>query len=203
MKSASCVLRQEYPELGIDLTSYSGKLAGKYGSAQPPLNIRDAFDDHLIRQVTEASSFEEIRDLLHNGYGISSCGSEGLAKVRDENGVSKRSGSWAHAMAYIGVDDREETKRKYGGPLILDLNSWNVWNSGPREIYKSSQYVPEQYKTYWQSIGIVASSGNILLPEGATWVRWSDFKNRYASARASVNGWPRQNLPQLYSSVLG
>lgn len=100
LKNAGCVLRQNYDSIGIDLTKYSGSLAGKYGRSAPPENIRDVLDNNLIRTATNADSFEEIRDLLGNGYAVSSCGSEGFSSTRDENGVSKRSGSWSHAMCY-------------------------------------------------------------------------------------------------------
>src|SRR5690606_21602174 len=35
------LLRKPYPELGLDMTSYSGALAGKYGRTSPPANIKD------------------------------------------------------------------------------------------------------------------------------------------------------------------
>lgn len=175
MKQAGCVLRQNYPDMGIDLTRYSAKTAGKWGRTAPPDEIRDATDNNLIRTTTEANSFDEIRDLLGNGYGISSCGSEGFSSSRDENGVSKRKGSWSHAMAYIGADDRPEIHSKYGEPLVLVLNSWGNWNSGPRRILGT----------------------DIDIPNGSFWARWSDVRRRSAFAYSSVNGWPGRNLPDL------
>lgn len=173
-----CMLRTAYPDLGIDLTEYSGRLAGTYGSRQPPENILAAGQQHLVRTSTELSSFEEIRDFAFNGYGISSCGSEGFSSTRDENGVSARRGSWAHAMAYIGADDRETTKQKYGGPLVLVLNSWGIWNGGPRRIMGT----------------------DIDIPEGSFWARWSDLKRRDCYAFSGFNGWPRKNLPDWGTS---
>lgn len=167
--------RKAYPEFDLDLTNYSAQLAGKWGSTPPPSTIRDFGMKHAIRTAAECDSFEEIRDALGNGYGVSSCGSEGFSSRRNEDGVSSRSGSWAHAMAYIGADDRDETKRKYGGPLVLVLNSWAVWNNGPRRILGTQTDIPE----------------------GSFWARWSDVKRRYAVAFSGVNGWPRKRLPDL------
>lgn len=196
MTKGGIVLRKNYPDLGFDLTTYSGQKAGLYGARAPGANIQDMTDDHLIHQVTEVRTAEACRDFLFNGYGISSCGGEGLSNQRDENGVSKRQGSWAHAMAYIGFDDRPTTHQKYGGPLILDLNSWAKWNSGPRDIYDSAQYVPAHKKDEWVRKGIVnASTGNVMIPEGSCWVRWSEFRNREMQAYSGVNGWPRKVLP--------
>lgn len=175
MKQAGCVVRQNYSDIGVDLTRYSSSVAGKWGRSEPPDNVRDATDNNLIRTSTEAESFDEIRDLLGNGYGISSCGSEGFSSSRDDNGVSSRKGSWSHAMAYIGADDRPEIHSKYGEPLVLVLNSWGRWNSGPRRVLGSS----------------------LDIPEGSFWARWSDLKRRSAYAFSSVNGWPGRSLPDL------
>lgn len=167
------LLMKPYTELGIDLTEYSGSIAGKYGARKPPENIIAEGQKHKIRTATELQSAEELRDFLANGYGVSSCGSEGYSSVRNEDGVSERKGSWAHAMAYIGFDDREETKAKYGGPLALVLNSWGKWNSGPRRVRGTT----------------------IDIPEGSFWARWKDVANRYMIAGSSAEGWPSKQLP--------
>ena len=168
-----------YEGIGIDLTSYSGSLAGKYGRSRPPKEIADALDNNLIRTATRVDGPEQLRDLLKQGYGVTSCGSEGFSDTRDENGVSSRRGSWAHAMAYIGFDDRAETIAKYGGPLVLVLNSWGRWNGGPRRIMGT----------------------NIDIPEGSFWVRWKDVKSRSMYAFSSVNGWPQKDLPPIKFKV--
>lgn len=172
-KESGLWLRKNYEELGVDLTRYSGKTAGLYGRESPPAKFLAVGQQHLVRTATELDSFETIRDFLHNGYGVSSCGSEGFSSTRDENGVSNRKGSWAHAMAYIGVDDRQEIKDKYGEPLVCVLNSWGKWNSGPRRVLGT----------------------NIEIPEGSFWAKWSDVKRRYAVAFSSVDGWPSKQLP--------
>lgn len=166
-------LRQNYPELGVDLTRYSGRNAGLYGRSTPPESFAKQGQKNLARKATQLKSFEEIRDFLHNGYGVSSCGSEGFSGERNEDGVSSRRGSWAHAMSIIGADDRQEIKSKYGQPLVLVQNSWAVWNSGPRRI-----------------LGTL-----IDIPQGAFWTKWSDVRNRYFVAISGINGWPAKKLP--------
>lgn len=166
-------LRQNYPEFGVDLTRYSGRNAGLYGSRNPPDNILQFGRQHLIRTVTNVNSAEACRDLIANGYGISTCGGEGFSSKRNEDGVSERSGGWSHAMAYLGFDDRAETKQKYGGPLVLVQNSWGNWNSGPTRIMGT----------------------NIDIPGGSFWARWSAVSRRDCYAYSSFNGWPRQRLP--------
>lgn len=199
-QTSGAFVRKDYPELGVDLTRYSSRTAGKYGRRPPPAEVRQVGGAHLVHQATQASSYESRRDLLHNGYGLLDCGGEGYSDRRDENGVSKRSGSWAHSMCEVGVDDRDVTKQKYGEPLVLILNSWAKWNSGPRDILQSSEMVPAGKKELWVRLGIVnPSTGNIMIPEGSFWVPWSHCRNREAIAYSGVNGWPRRNIPLDWS----
>lgn len=178
MRDSGMWLRQEYPELGIDLTRYSGSIAGKWGAKKPPQNVIDIGRKHLVRNATRARTFEEVRDLLANGYCISSCGMEAWQATRDSNGVAARSrGSWAHALAYLGFDDREETHRMYGGPLVHVQNSW-----GPR----------------WGSGGRTVHGTDIEIPLGGFWSRWADLKGRYAIAFSGLNGWPPQTFDRWF-----
>ena len=172
--------RKRYPDVGVDLTRYDGEVAGKWGSRKPPENVRAVGQNNLVRTATRAHTFEEVRDLLANGYCISSCGMEGFSNKRDDNGVSKRQGQWAHALAYLGVDDRDEIKREYGEPLVMVQNSWARWNSGGRRVLGTS----------------------LEIPEGAFWARWSDIEGRYCIAFSGVNGWPAQRLPDWTGGVL-
>lgn len=172
MNESGLWLRQNYPEIDVDFTTYSSRNAGIYGARTPPKSWLDIGRQHLIRTTTVLNSYEELRDMLANGYGVSSCGSEGFSSTRDENGVSRRSGSWAHAMGYGGVDERPEIIKLYKEPLVLVLQSWGNWNEGPRTIYGT----------------------NIKIPVGAFWARWSDVKNRDMIAFSSFNGWKRKNL---------
>lgn len=165
-------VRKNYPEINVDFTNYSARNAGIYGSRTPPDSWLKIGQEHLVRTATVLNSYEELRDMLHNGFGISSCGGEGFSSQRDENGVSPRRGGWAHAMAYIAVDDRPEIISIYKEPLICVQNSWGVWNDGSRRIYGT----------------------NIDIPHGAFWARWSDIKNREMIAFSSVMGWPPKKL---------
>lgn len=165
-------LRKIYPEINVDFTQYSARNAGIYGSRTPPESWREIGKNNLVQTITEVEEYEPLRDLLANGYCVSSCGSEGFSDQRDEHGVSRRKGSWAHALAYLGVDDRPDTIQLYKEPLILVQNSWGAWNEGSRRIRGT----------------------NIDIPVGAFWARWSDIKNRYMVAISGVNGWPPKKL---------
>lgn len=171
--------RKNYEEFGIDLTHYSGRLAGKWGSTPPPENITKIGQQHLMRTATECDSFEQVRDMLANGYALTTCGGEGWSSSRDENGFSRRQGGWAHALAYLGCDDRDVIKQKYGEPLILIQNSWAKWNGGGRRILGTT----------------------IDIPEGSFWAKWSDCKNREMIAFSGFAGWPAQKLPNWTGGI--
>lgn len=197
------MLRKKYDGLDLDLTDYSGRLAGRYGSKSPPAEFDALGKEHLIDTATEIDSHEAERDLLANGHGVTTCGSEGWSSKRDENGVSKRQGSWAHAMVDAGYDDRDEIKSIYGEPLVLIGNSWNKWNSGPRDIYNSAQYVPPHMKSLWVSLDLVnPATGNLMIPHGYFWTTVSSTSRRDKYAFAGARGWARKQLPNYLTGVL-
>jgi hypothetical protein len=166
-------LRKKYDEINVDFTTYSSRNAGIYGSRTPPDSWLEIGKDHRVQTVTEVEDYEAMRDLLANGYCISSCGGESFSSDKDMNGWSKRTAAgWAHAMAYLGVDDRPEIIKLYGEPLVLLQQSWGNWNDGGRRIFGTF----------------------VDIPIGAFWVKWSDIKNRYMIAMSGVNGWPPKKL---------
>lgn len=167
-------VRKDYPDFGFDLTQYDSRLAGKWGRPNPPQRIKDFGLQHAIRTSTRLREMEAVRDFIANGYGISHCGGEGFSSKRDKYGVSKRSGSWAHAMALGGADDRDLIKQVYGETLFLVVNSWgSSWISGPRQIMGT----------------------NLLIPHGCFWARWSDIRRRSFFGLSGFNGFPPQKLP--------
>jgi hypothetical protein len=198
MKDSGLWIRKDYPELGFNLTRYSARTAGNYGSRRPPENITAEGRKHLVRRTAICREYEAIRDFMFQLYGISTCGSEGIEDKRDANGVSRRRSNWAHAMSWTACDDREIAHKTYGEALFLDQNSWNVWNSGPRDIMDSASLVPPEKKQRWIEIGLVnPATGNIMIPEGSCWVRWSEFKRRQILAKSSVNGFPARRPNNL------
>lgn len=172
VKHTGAVVRKQYPE--VDLTKLDPTLAGKYWQrSQIPDAVYEACNDNLFRDAAEVTDPDAIRDLLARGIGINSCGSEGFSNKRNADGVSERQGSWAHAMAIVGYDDRPDTHAKYGGPLLLVQNSWGQWNTGPRTV-RGTEF---------------------QIPEGCFWARWRDVRKRSYVAIAGLNGWRRRKLP--------
>lgn len=170
------VSRRPYPEIGWDLTKYSKATAHRFGSNRPDAKTLEVLGHHKVTTVTRCKSYEEVRDMIASGFALTSCGSEGFASHRNEDGVASRSGHWAHAMALIGVDDRTETKQKYGCGLILVQNSWGKsWISGPTLIRGTDYHIPD----------------------GSFWSRWTDISSRFMSAVNTVERWEPRKLPDL------
>lgn len=175
------MVRRKYSD-SLDLTTYSGELAGRYGRTEPPDEFESIGRQHLIRTATRISGVDQLRDFISAGFGVSSCGSESFSSVRNEHGVSKRTRTgWSHAMALTACDSRTSTIETYGEPLFLIQNSWGSWNRGPREI-RETQNDP---------------GGPLLIPKGSFWARWRDIKRRTFYAMSSAMGWKPKRLHRI------
>jgi hypothetical protein len=164
------LFRKEYPELGIDLTKYTRDTIRIGGRRVPGEKWLGVSKEHRPRTATFLKGREQVRDFIAAGYGIMNTSSMGFSSSRNEDGVSRQQGRWAHAQHYLGYDDRPETHRKYGQALVLWNNQWNVWNSGPRRIMGT----------------------NIDIPPGSFWALASTIDRCTNIALSSVAGWPKR-----------
>ena len=170
------------PPANVDLTSYGSKTSTIFGSRGPSSEAITQLGTHRTVDYTVLKGFEQVRDALASGYGVSSCGGEGFSKTRNSIGVSKRSGHWSHAFCYIGVDD-SPWAHKNGGPFIACLNSWGTrWISGPRATQGNPSLPP--------------------LPMGAWWATWSDVSRRSTFGMTTVQGFPSMKL-KPWSQAIG
>lgn len=176
VENCGLLLRQKYDELGLDLTEYDPAVEGRWGVSAPPEKVRQECAKHLCSNATVVQTWEQARDMLANGYALSTCGMEAFHNERDAFGVAKRNlgDSWAHAMAAIAADDRPEMVERYGCGLLLIQNSWPAsYLKGPDVVWGTKKRIP-------------ASS---------FWARWTDLKNRYMVAIGPSKGWPANKLP--------
>jgi len=120
--------RQKYGD--FDLTKYSGSKArswGKGGSGVPRKLIPFC-KEHPVEIASRVKNYEQVRDLVANGYGVTIASNQGFSSKRDKDGFARPQGSWAHQMAILGVDDDRQR------PGVLVQNSWGAWNSGPKRL---------------------------------------------------------------------
>lgn len=168
------LVRKPYPELKIDLTKYTTSTLRIGGSRRPGETWLKESKQYRARTATVLQGREMVRDFLASGYGTFNCSMLGFSDQRDDWGASKQSGRWAHAQSWIGYDDRPETVRKYGQPLVAWLNQWGRWNSGPRRVHGTEIDLP--HGAYWALAETIDRCGSII-------------------ALSSVSGWPRRRLP--------
>lgn len=168
-------LRQNYPDLGIDLTNYTVRLGMNWGRSGPPAAVNEEGKKHQIRSASDCATHVICRDFIHNGYPIWACSSLGWSSSRDENGYSVQRGSWSHSWIIMGYDDRPETISKYGFPLALYCHDWGKWNSGGRRILGT----------------------DIDIPEGCMWIKASLLDRCDCTAMSNMNGYPRREINNL------
>jgi len=114
-------VRKNYPDIGIDLEEYSGATAGKWGANSPPEKIIEVTNQHLFSTATLCKTWEEVRDMLANGFALATCGGEAFERTRDEYGFCRLSNSvWRHAMSFIAAT----TGRRYAAATAAVKAAW-------------------------------------------------------------------------------
>lgn len=119
--------RKQYGK--YDLRQYSGKLAKQWGMPRAglPDDLEPEAKPYIVGTTSMVTSYEAARDAIANGYPVTVCSNQGFSDVRDSEGFARPSGSWAHAMVFIAVDDASRR------PGLCCQNSWGPsWNSGPK-----------------------------------------------------------------------
>jgi hypothetical protein len=127
-ENGGILLRQKYGD--YDLSEYSA-IGGKWGRTGVPEELVKVAKKHQVKTISLINTIDQARDAIANGYSISVCSNSGFSSRRDKNGIAARSGSWGHAMAWIGMDDTHEI---YNETLFLVQNSWGVWNNGEKRL---------------------------------------------------------------------
>ena len=167
------LIRKPYPELRIDLTHYNEKTIKLGGAVPPGADWLAESRQHVARTATFLKGRSQVRDFLASGFGLFNCSAMAFENTRNEDGVSRQSGVWHHSQGMLGYDDRPETHKKYGQALVLWMNSWNRWNSGPRKVMGTDLLIPEG--SFWALADTIDRCGSII-------------------ALSSVAGWPRRKL---------
>ena len=170
-KKGGILLRKDYGS--IDLSTYNSSVGASH-KVPKDIYTKEA-QKHQVKTISMITTVEEARDALANGYAISVCSGYGFSSKRDSNGIAKRSGGWAHAMAWISCDD---TRTVHNETLFLVQNSWGRWNSGG--------------KRHGQ-------------PDGSFWIREKDARGMLSGKGSwvfsDVDGFPARKLPDYGTST--
>lgn len=117
---------KKYGILRADFTGvppYSGSVARQWGRSGPPANFLNEAKQFLIQTYSPVMSYEQVRDALVNGYPVSVASNRGFRMTLQDRGgklFGVPSGSWAHQMCFIGVDDTGSN------PGCYCMNSWGA-----------------------------------------------------------------------------
>ncbi len=112
-----------------NVPSYSGAIARQWGRRPgPPASFLDKARSHVVNSTSPVVRYEQVRDAIVNGYPVTVASMQGFqmrARVDRGKHWGVPSGSWAHQMCFIGVDD--DSRR----PGCYCLNSWGPEAHGP------------------------------------------------------------------------
>lgn len=109
----------------VDLSRYNPGWARGNGV---PDEILQLCKRNPVENLIRVRTTKEAASAILNGHALNVGSNQGFSRNRDKNGIAAPSGSWSHAMAWIGVDT---TFKRSKGLLFLVQNSWGPsWNSG-------------------------------------------------------------------------
>lgn len=104
-----------------DVPAYSGRVAKSWGDPRPAPDL-DKYKAQalpfLVRSAALVATWEELVAAICNGYPCTTASNIGYQMEPSSDGFHRQSGSWAHQMCFIGVDDNDKD------PYALILNSW-------------------------------------------------------------------------------
>jgi hypothetical protein len=109
-----------------DLSRYDPRRCREFGRTGVPDELEPEVRRHPVKTVAGVRTWDECRAAIRNGYPVMVCSDQGFAMTRDADGFCRPQGTWAHAMAVVGVR---------GGPRPggFLLNSWGPSaHAGPR-----------------------------------------------------------------------
>jgi len=167
-QEGGCMLRRNYPDLGIDLSTYKADIGIRWGRPGVPSDVTAVAAKHRVGTISLIQDWQQARDALANGYGVICCSDVGFEHSRNSEGVSSPRGSWAHAMCWTAADDTRP-----GDCRFLIQNSWGRnWNRGGK-----AHDQPDG--SFW----VTQSSAQRMIRQSGTW------------AVSNVDGFPRRKLP--------
>jgi hypothetical protein len=119
--------------------NYQGSVAKQWGAP----NGRSYLDKwkglgqkHLVRSAAKINNWEELVAAVSNGYPCTVASNQGFTMEADSRGFHRASGSWAHQMCIIGIDD------EYSDPYALILNSWGDVHGHLKSFYDPNENLP-------------------------------------------------------------
>ena len=136
------VYREDFPDLGYSLVTYSADRAkawGAYGcGGQGDRGRLDAVAKrHPCKHVVQVRTWAELAAAVTAGFPVTSASSQGFSTTANDQGVCEASGTWFHQMAVVGI--RFAKNAPNGIDAALVCNSW-----GPQYITYQGKFPADQ-----------------------------------------------------------
>jgi hypothetical protein len=98
---------------------YSGSVARQWGRPPgPPNQFLNVGKNHPVKSAARINNWNELVVAICNGYPCTVACNQGFSMSPGRDGFHAPSGTWAHQMCFIGVDD------EHSDPYAIILNSW-------------------------------------------------------------------------------
>ncbi len=153
VKRYGTLLRKKYGK--YDFTNYSAQKADSMGETGLANELEPEAHQHLVKTITFTKKYEEVRDAIYNGYGVTIASNRGFNNVRDKDGFLRPEGVWSHQMRVDAVDDN------FYRPGVCIRQSWPLnWISGPTR----NDQPPD---SFWCDADVLE---NDILSEGDSWI---------------------------------
>jgi hypothetical protein len=165
------LIRKNYEGV-VDLSVYNAKIGMGWGSRGVPDAVKQLCSQNKIGRFIKIGSVQEAKDALFNGYAIHSGQNIGFSKTSDEQGITRRSGSWNHDMACLGFDD---TKTFYQVCVFFIQNSWGKWNSAPKRQPPYGPLQPGMFAIDEDMMGSFVRAGSMFAYADAQGFRKKDL----------------------------
>lgn len=114
--------------------TYSGSIARAWGKGNgPPEGLVSVGKNFLIKSAVEIKTWDEAVTYCVNGYGLTVASNYGFKMEPDKNGFHQQSGSWAHQMCVVDIDD------EWKEPYAIIRNSWGDVHGKLYDFYDNTQ----------------------------------------------------------------
>ncbi len=111
----------------LDLRQYSASRARSWNNTGVPDFLEPTARKFPVKSAARITNTRDAQAALASGYGIQMASSLGAARQRDQNGIVRESGRWAHSMHVDGYHQDGATR------LYFHVeNSWGTnYHTGP------------------------------------------------------------------------
>lgn len=94
--------RQNYPAVGIDLSTYSIQISRDWGNRGVPDAFEPILKQHPVAAITQVKSTEALKRALANGYGVAESSGYLLRSKRNAQGIIEAYRGGGHCMCISG-----------------------------------------------------------------------------------------------------